>query len=215
MKNPRFYFDLDLIEQTNKQYIIGIDEVGWGCVAGDLVLGGCLIDRNNYPLIKQDEMFELIKDSKKISEKKRTDLDIKLKQSPLIKTAVGIGSVELINSEGLAKAYSIAIDQIAEFFKKELADSLILIDGNRNPKSSLIKDYQLIVKGDDKSLVIGIASNIAKNFRDQQMIEMDKIYPEYDLAQNKGYGVEKHTLGLKQKGLSKIHRIVASTKLIS
>lgn len=215
MKNPRFYFDLELLKKTNKKYIIGIDEVGWGCIAGDLVLGACCIDKENYKLIEQQPLFEKIKDSKKISEKNRILLDEELKKSNLISTTVGIGSIDLINSEKLARAYSHAIDQIAIHFKDKIEDSLVLIDGNRDPKSQYFKNYELIVKGDDKSLIIGIASNIAKNFRDSQMIQLDQEFPEYHLAKNKGYGTEAHVEGLKKCGLSKIHRIQASQKILS
>lgn len=220
MKNPRFFFDKQLLlEHKSKKYILGIDEVGWGCIAGELVLGGSLInkelfDNENY---EATHFLESIKDSKKLSEKKRKILLEELKKTNnLIKTAVGVATVDQINSStNLADAYTICIDQILIIFKDYLDDSLILIDGNRDPKTKLISQFELIVKGDDKSLTIGIASNVAKQYRDDLMSQYDLMYPNYDFINNVGYGTPKHIEGLKNFGLSKIHRIKATSKIMS
>jgi ribonuclease HII len=90
-----------------------------------------------------------------------------------------------------------------------------LIDGNRDPKTNIISSFELIVKGDDKSVTIGIASNVAKQYRDDSMIEIDSKYPVYDFKNNVGYGTPKHILGLKEHGFTPIHRINATQKLIS
>lgn len=208
---PRYKFDLDLI--GDEKYLIGIDEVGWGCVAGELVLGGALVPKELY--FKPYEFLNEVRDSKKLSKKKRQSLIENINQQSQIKFAIGAASVELINEKGLAHAYTHAINQILTQFAEYLTESKILIDGNRNPKTSLITKYELIIKGDDQSLAIGIASNIAKEFRDNSMILMDAKYPGYDFHNNVGYGTPKHKQGLLSFGLTPIHRIEPSKKLIS
>lgn len=218
--NPRFHFDQKLLEsKPDAQYILGIDEVGWGCIAGELVLGGALVSREIFNQQNNEEflfLFENIKDSKKISDKKREKLLLKISEcSQYIQTFVGVASVDYINShENLAQAYTLCIDQILDHFSKYLSSSHILIDGNRNPKTNKIKDFELLIKGDDKSFTIGIASNIAKEFRDKLMIDYSKKYNLFDFENNVGYGTPKHILALKQHGLTPIHRIKATSNLL-
>jgi ribonuclease HII len=94
----------------------------------------------------------------------------------------------------------------------------ILIDGNRDPKSTLTKDYDLIIKGDDQSFAIALASLFSKEYRDNFMRELgenDPRYALYEFAKNKGYGTDLHTQLIRKYGLSDQHRIEASTKLIT
>ena len=217
IKNERFYFDKDLLSKSNKHdYILGIDEVGWGCIAGELVLGGALIHKSFFDLIESNDFVELIKDSKKVSDKKRIILLENLKDQSLIKTTVGVASVDFINSvPNLAEAYTLCIDQILNSFKTELNSSLILIDGNRDPKTKLIKNFNLIIKGDDKSLTIGIASNVAKQHRDDLMVQHSLKYPHYNFENNVGYGTEVHCKALKTFGLTQIHRKKACQSILN
>lgn len=209
--NERLKFDLEKIGENS--YILGIDEVGWGCVAGSLVLGGSLVpkkvlEENKYPFLDD------VKDSKKLSEKKRKLLIENLNNQNEILFCVGEADVKMINEHGLAYAYSHCIDQILHNFNNYLNNSKILIDGNRDPKTKIITNFELVVKGDDKSIAIGIASNIAKEYRDNQMIELSKVYPMYDWENNVGYGTKTHTDGLKKHKLSPYHRTKSSEKLI-
>lgn len=220
--NPRIIFDKNIIQ--SKKFILGIDEVGWGCVAGPVVLGGCLINRSFYEDIdinlEKYPFFEEIKDSKKVSELKRNLLYQKLLEYHLQKTEFklfkGEAATEFINQHKLALAYSKSIDEIILEVKKNVNfdDVLVLIDGNRDPKSSLLKEYSLIVKGDDKSFAIACASLYAKEYRDSYMRELDKTLPEYNFSKHKGYGTKDHTECLLKNGLSIEHRIEASKKLI-
>lgn len=220
IKNPRFHFDKELIEsKTDKKYILGIDEVGWGCIAGELVLGGALVDKDIFNQNSEELLFlfENIKDSKKVSDKKRIKLMQVLKSlsDKYIRTCVGVASVDFINShENLATAYTLCIDQILNNFSDKLLDSHILIDGNRNPKTNKIKDYELLIKGDDKSFTIGIASNVAKEFRDQLMINHSEKFKLFDFENNVGYGTPKHIEALLKYGLTPIHRIKATSSII-
>ena len=81
----------------------------------------------------------------------------------------------------------------------------VLIDGNKAPQ---LEDYQMlaIVKGDLTEACISAASILAKEYRDRQMIELDKIYPQYQFAQHKGYPTKLHRDLLKKHGVSPVHR---------
>lgn len=219
MSNIRVEFDKNLIK--DKKYILGIDEVGWGCVAGPLILGGCLLSREFYEnydsLEKESEFYKKIKDSKKVSEKDRIKIFESIKKDEKIKVFFGQADVDYINDYGLAKSYSKAIDDILIHFKNYLDQSIIIIDGNRDPKSSIINDYSLIIKGDDKSFSIGVASLFAKETRDNYMRELEsqENYKKYSFSKHKGYGTKDHINEIKKNGLSKEHRVLSSNKLLT
>ena len=201
-----------------KKYILGIDEVGWGCVAGPVVLGGALVPvsfYSNQDLIAKTDFLSNIKDSKKVSEKNRVILYSQIKDFPEWQVFAGIASAEYINKEKLAKAYTQAFDQIISSLPVDLKDVVVLIDGNRNPKSNIVKDYELIIKGDDKSFAIGVASLYAKEFRDEYMRKLDQSMPGYNFSGHKGYGTKDHKESVLKLGLTSEHRTEATTKLIS
>lgn len=216
--NPRIEFDKQYL---GKKYILGIDEVGWGCVAGPVVLGACLIPigfyQNFEELEKSNDFFADIKDSKKVNEYNRGVLYEKILSYTGWEVKTGSADVSYINKNRLALSYTKAFDEIISHFEDKVKDAVILVDGNRDPKSNLIKNVNLIVKGDDKSFCIGVASLYAKEFRDQYMRELEKVTPRYSNYQfhkNKGYGTSEHANLIRQFGLSDEHREEASKKLI-
>lgn len=206
-------FDKDFLK---KKYILGIDEVGWGCVAGPVVLGGALIPNEFYQtdLSEKYPFILKIKDSKKVSEKNRVAIYEDIKSFPNWHVFVGEASAEYINKEKLAKAYTKAFDDIIKALPVPLEEVAVLIDGNRNPKSEIVKDYTLIIKGDDKSFVIGVASLFAKEYRDQYMRVLDQTLPGYSFSTHKGYGTADHAERVLKQGLSLEHRKEATEKLI-
>ena len=210
--NPleRINFDLNL----NASSIFGIDEVGWGCIAGGLVLGGCLIKSSSYEeMIKTSSpLLSIIRDSKKVTELNRNKIVGELSSLP-VEVFTGHASVEEINKVGLAEAYNLALSRLLSQLKDSKA--LIILDGSRVP--SLLKNYncQLIIKGDDKSLAIGIASIVAKECRDSLMKKAHEVYPQYGFDSNKGYGTADHITALKTHGLTPIHRLKGTTTILS
>lgn len=175
--------------------IAGVDEVGRGPLIGSVV-ASCVVLPKDYEL-------EGLTDSKKLSEKKRDKFyDIIMKDA----LSVGIGIVdekeidELNIYQATKKAMSIAIDNANKNIKIEH----ILID-------AMPLDLEIpttsIIKGDSKSITIAAASVIAKVTRDKMMYDLDKIYPMYDLANNKGYGTKKHLQAIEQYGITKYHRL--------
>lgn len=216
--NTRIEFDKSLINKYS--HILGIDEVGWGCVAGPLVLGGCLIPKDFYTnfdfFLEKYPFLKDVKDSKKISEKNRIVLFEKLKKVKEIQLYQGSSSVDEINNLKLAKSYTNCIDTILKNVKEtiSLEKILIIIDGNRDPKSNITKNVSLIIKGDDKSFAIASASLFAKEFRDTYMRDLDDKIPGFNFTKHKGYGTEEHTNLIIKNGLSIEHRKEASLKLI-
>lgn len=177
------------------EQLIGIDEVGRGPLAGPVVAAAVMLPHNARILG--------LKDSKKVSEKKRESLYDEIKKQAL---AIGIGIVEAprideINIlQATFEAMRKALNQIS--ISK---DDKLLIDGNQSIPKIEHKQYT-IIGGDNKSACIAAASVIAKVTRDHMMIEYAKEYPKYDWEHNKGYGTKKHYEGIKENGMTPLHR---------
>lgn len=175
--------------------IAGVDEVGRGPLIGSVVAACVVLPKGFY--------LEGLTDSKKLSEKKRNSYyDIIMEKA----LAVGIGiidekTIDEINIyEATKKAMTIAIEEA----NKKINIEHILIDAM---PLDLDIPTTSIVKGDLKSITISAASVIAKVTRDREMYELDKIYPMYDLKNNKGYGTKKHLEAIEKYGIIKEHRL--------
>lgn len=175
--------------------IAGVDEVGRGPLIGSVVAACVVLPKGFY--------LEGLTDSKKLSEKKRNSYyDIIMEKA----LAVGIGIVdektidEINIYEATKKAMTIAIEEA----NKKINIEHILIDAM---PLDLDIPTTSIVKGDLKSITISAASVIAKVTRDREMYELDKIYPMYDLKNNKGYGTKKHLEAIEKYGIIKEHRL--------
>jgi len=183
------------LRDKNINIIGGVDEVGRGPLIGDVV-AACVV-------LPKDFVLEGLTDSKKLSEKKRDKYYEIIKQEAL---AIGIGKVspieidELNIYEATKKAMTIAINEV----RSQINLEHVLIDAM---PLDLDMDTTSIIKGDSKSISIAAASVIAKVTRDRDLYELDKLYPMYDLANNKGYGTKKHIEALKKYGITKYHRL--------
>lgn len=183
------------LQQDGIQVIGGVDEVGRGPLIGNVV-AACVV----LPI---DFQLDGLTDSKKLSEKKRNEFYEVICDKAL---AIGVGEVsekeidEVNIYQATKKAMKIAIEEANNKIKIEhvLIDAMPLdID---IPTTS-------IIKGDAKSITIAAASVVAKVIRDREMYELDKIYPMYDLAHNKGYGTKKHLQAIERYGITKYHRL--------
>lgn len=166
--------------------IIGIDEVGYGCIAGPLYI--C-----SLKFLKEPD-FKLL-DSKVISEKKRLLFFEKIQKISYFQ--IGIANVEEIVNFGLAEAYKLALNRSLNGMKGK-----IFIDGNT--KRGL--KCTAVIKGDKLIPQISAASIIAKVLRDKYMEEQSIIYPEYYFNKNKGYGTKLHIKAIKDYGPCPLHR---------
>ena len=147
--------------------------------------------------------MEGLTDSKKLSEKKRDEFYKIIKEQAL---AIGIGVVDnkVIDEINIYEATKIAMKEAIKQVESQINLEHVLIDAM---KLDLDIPSTSIIKGDAKSISIAAASVIAKVTRDKMMYDLDKIYPMYDLKNNKGYGTKKHMEAIKQYGITKYHRI--------
>ena len=183
--------------------LIGIDEVGRGPLAGPVTLGAVSFDINN-----SGKYLKGIRDSKKLSSKKREDWNKKinlLKEKGHLNSAISSIGQKIIDRKGVACAVRLGIKRCLDKISADPATSLVLLDGSlKAPKSFPFQ--KTIIKGDDKVYVIAAASVIAKVHRDKKMIRLAKKYPEYGFEVHKGYGTELHFRNIRKFGLSEIHR---------
>lgn len=185
-------------------YLIGLDEVGRGPLAGPVCTCGILI-RQDSPL--PQDFINLVRDSKKISPTKREYIYNKIFELPQISFGVSLIDNKTIDKIGIQKAifksFQNSIKKIQQ--KTKINPNLILVDGNQKIPNLTFKQ-ETIIKGDDKIFSIALASVIAKHTRDTLMIKLSKKYPQYDFKVNKGYGTKKHIKVLKEFGCSSLHR---------
>ena len=173
--------------------IAGVDEVGRGCLAGPVFAAAVIL--NDKIDIKN------IKDSKKISFKKRILLSEYIKKNSVY--AVGSASVKEINKINILNASLLSMRRALN--KLKCKPSMIYIDGIFAPSNLTIK-YKTIIKGDEKISCIAAASIVAKVARDLFMIKLAKKYPYYRWNKNFGYGTVDHINGLKKYGVTRHHR---------
>lgn len=178
---------------SNSDYIIGVDEVGRGPLAGPVVVSAILVDKSVMDLP--------VKDSKLLSIKKRDALFQELKSlykySIAIVSPADIDKLNILNAT--KKAMSMAITEL-----KCVNDCPVFVDGNFTPYDA--PDIKCIIKGDIIFKPISAASIIAKVFRDELMTQYSKDYPMYDWHKNMGYGTKVHIDAIRQYGLTPLHR---------
>ncbi len=188
----------NIIYEKGFKYIACIDEVGRGCLFGDVV--ACAI------IMPKGLLIEGVKDSKKLSPKRRDILyDIILDNA----TAIGIGRVasSIIDEINIKQSTRLAMKFAVENLKNRSGDSIvpnyILIDAEEI-NTNIPQDG--IIKGDDKSHGIACASIVAKVYRDRLCLEWDKKFPVYNIAQHKGYGTKEHRDKISEYGPTDLHR---------
>ena len=177
--------------------ICGVDEVGRGPLAGPVVAAAAIVPREGVPQALADQ----IRDSKKLSEKRREALFPDL--SRLCVHAIAEASVAEIGALNILHASLLAMRRAVEGLG--VRPHHALIDGNRVPKD-LFCPATPIVKGDDKSLSIAIASILAKVTRDRLMKKLAEAHPAYGWERNAGYGTAEHLAALAQWGPTVWHR---------
>ncbi|MFA6416347.1 MAG: ribonuclease HII [Candidatus Paceibacterota bacterium] len=188
--------------------LVGIDEAGRGPLAGPVAVGVVkfLADRREE-LETALADFPVGKDSKKMTVKMREHWYTKLrelKEIGVLDFAVAFSSHQCIDDFGIAPAVRRAMAEGIEKVGVSY-EALILLDGSLKAPA-LYQHQKAIIKGDEKEIVIGLASIAAKVSRDFYMKKIAPKYPEYDLAKHKGYGTSAHCEAIKKYGPSAIHR---------
>ena len=194
--NKRFDFDKE--NQSGFDYLIGTDEAGRGPGAGPVFAAAVCFT-------SFDERLEKLNDSKQLSEKVREELFDIIKENSI--WAIYQGSVEEIEKLNILKTSLLSMNRACTEVISKLRDgkSIVLVDGNK-----LIPDFKyeqkFVIKGDAKSAAIAAASVLAKVSRDKFMKELDKEFPQYCWAENKGYMTKSHLDAVDKYGLCRWHR---------
>lgn len=175
------------------ELICGVDEAGRGPLAGPVFAAAVILDPGYH--------IAGLRDSKKLSEKKREALASEIKAHALA-WSIGQCSEDEIDSLNILQATMLAMRRAVEGL--HLLPSLALIDGNRCPVMGVRSEA--IVKGDDKVPAISAASILAKTARDGVLMQLDMQYPQYAFSQHKGYPTELHLERLRLHGVSPVHR---------
>jgi len=195
LKTPSFAEE-EILEAKGYQRIAGVDEVGRGSLAGPVVAAAIIV-----PCHTKARWFPQVKDSKLLNPFKR-ELLFNYIQEVALAIGIGIASHEVIDNQGIIKAtqlaMKLAIEQILPPPESLLIDYVYLPEVSLPQKG--IKD------GDSLCFSIACASIVAKVTRDRLMVELDRAYPGYGLAQHKGYGTREHLSCLQRLGPSPIHR---------
>ncbi len=181
--------------QSGIKNIAGVDEAGRGPCAGPLIIAAVIL---NDPLAKS---LGGVKDSKQLSADQRDDLFELIKANSLAYSIIEI-SVEEIDSRGLHKCNIEGMRRAVQALDAK-AD-YVLTDGYSIP--GLSTPNLAVWKGDQVAITISAASILAKVHRDRIMIELDRKYPMYGLANHKGYITASHTAAIKEFGVLPIHR---------
>ena len=170
--------------------IAGVDEVGRGCLAGPVTAAAVILMN---PILQ-------LKDSKQISPSRREILSKKIKRDSVYSFAsVSNCKIDEIN---IHQATLLAMQEA--IMNLSIKPDLVYVDGKFTPNIRI--NCEAVIGGDKLIPEISAASIIAKVHRDDFMKEIDKKYPIYDFAKNKGYGTAHHLTALKESGYTSLHR---------
>ena len=185
-------------------WVIGIDEVGRGPLAGPVTVCAVALPYNKY----KSDMWPGLTDSKKMTAVARGKWFIEvelLKKKFDMRYTLASRTAKQIDRKGIAVCIKECITTILHELALEPHDTLVLLDGGLKAPSEYL-NQQTIIRGDGSEPVISLASVIAKVTRDAYMTTQHKKYPDYDWYQNKGYGTKKHRIVLQNKGVTPLHR---------
>ena len=194
-------------ENKSKRFLIGTDEVGRGPAAGDVYAAAvCFI---NEPC----GLLEELNDSKQLSEAKREQLYDIIKENSIY--AIKRSTVEQIEKNNILVASLDAMKRACYDVIRQLnsTDVEVFIDGNK-PIKPFKYDQKCFTKGDTKSATIAAASILAKVERDRVMMKLDKKFPQYHWASNKGYLSNAHIEAIKSYGITEYHRKLFVRKIL-
>ena len=222
------YFTQKAADHPDGFFIAGCDEVGRGPLAGPVVAACSSIEIKNFDikeiraLLRKWSKFG-ITDSKKITAKDRVEILKKISTDTIeVNQILSIIHSENIQIKILVKEIQAAkIDEMnilqasQSAMKLAMEEScplhlpgMILIDGNKKLKyDNILHEQEAVVKGDSKSLLIGLASIAAKEYRDQLMKNLNEQYPGYGWDKNAGYPTKKHLEAIELYGVTELHRL--------
>lgn len=190
--NPLYEMDAEIRAQHG--IFCGVDEAGRGPLCGPVSVAACILN--------PDDPIEGLNDSKKLSEKKREALYEQIVSRALSWKVILVGP-EIIDRDNILQATMGGMRQAVE--ELDITPNYVVVDGNRCP-TGLSMPCEAMVKGDARSASISAASILAKVTRDRYMCELDKQFPQYKLAQHKGYPTKLHYELIAQYGIQPFYR---------
>lgn len=190
--NPLYEMDAEIRAQHG--IFCGVDEAGRGPLCGPVSVAACILN--------PDDPIEGLNDSKKLSEKKREALYEQIVSRALAWKVILVGP-EIIDRDNILQATMGGMRQAVE--ELDITPNYVVMDGNRCP-TGLSMPCEAMVKGDARSASISAASILAKVTRDRYMCELDKQFPQYKLAQHKGYPTKLHYELIAQYGIQPFYR---------
>lgn len=194
------------MKEKNYKYIVGIDEVGRGPLAGPVAVGAfCVASKDSEKVL---EALKGITDSKKLTPKKREVYVEKIKElqkQGLVSVAISGVPAKVIDEKGIIPSIKSALASSLKKLDLNPDDTFVYLDGGLYAPAEY-NHQETVTKGDSKIWQIGAASVVAKVLRDKKMIEYGKKYPEYGFENHKGYGTQKHRDAIKEHGSIDIHR---------
>ncbi len=210
-----------LKNKLKSKYVIGIDEVGRGALAGPVAVTALASPRVSN--IKNKVSGILLKDSKKLSSKNREIWFEHIKENQKFFYTTALISPKVIDRINISQAANLAaaraLKKLITNYQLPITKIKIYLDGGLYIKNQMLNTRYLIlntktvIKGDEKINVIKLASIIAKVSRDRLMKKISWKYPMYGLEKHKGYGTKQHILNIKRCGPSRIHRLTFLKKI--
>ena len=175
--------------------VVGVDEAGRGPLCGPVAVASVIL--------RPEDRFEWLTDSKKVTEKRREALYGQITERALAwhVELIDNGTIDRIN---ILAATMLGMKACAEALA-ELGKSIVLVDGNRVPQTEVL--CTPIVKGDANSASIAAASILAKVTRDRFMRRLAEEYPQYGFEDHKGYGTKAHYEAIRKYGVTPYHRL--------
>ena len=189
-----------------KKFIIGIDEVGRGSLAGPVVVAALAIPQNIELRIKN--LGLKLRDSKQLSPIQREKWFDYLKNHPKISYATASMAQKIIDRINIPQAANLAATKALKKLNSKfyILNPKIFLDGGLYLNSNGLNS-KTVIKGDEKITAVKLASIVAKVTRDRYMVRLHKKYPQYGFDAHKGYGTKRHKLAINKFGTSPIHRL--------
>ncbi len=184
-------------------YLIGIDEVGRGPIAGPVAVGAFV-----FLNIQAAKLFPGVKESKQLKEAQREEWFeqiLQIQKSGQVDFRVSFVGEKIIDNRGLTYAIKLALEKSLDGLGLDPDDCSVLLDGGLRAPADY-GNQKTIIKGDEKEKVIALASICAKVLRDRRMRKLAVKYPGYGFEVHKGYGTKRHYEAIKKHGLVEIHR---------
>ena len=179
---------------NNIKTAAGVDEAGRGPLAGEVYAAAVILN--------PDDPIAGLRDSKKLSPNRRSDLSVEIKHRSLA-WSISFASVEEIDKLNILNATLLAMERAIAGLK--ILPEIALVDGNKAPSLKGIEVFT-IIRGDQKEPCISAASIIAKVARDERLMALDHIYPNWGFKRHKGYGTKIHIEAIRKYGITPFHR---------